>query len=180
MTKEFITLKLDELVPYENNPRINDGAVHDVVQSIKDCNNLDPIEIDENNVILSGHTRLMALQQLGYEETECIRYTGLTEEQKKKYRILANKTNELAEWNNAVLELELEDLDFSEYDFDFEVDLDTDEPTEVIEDEAPEPPEEPICKLGDIWQLGKHRLMCGDSTDINDVQRLMGGNLLTC
>jgi hypothetical protein len=83
--------------------------------------NLDPIEVDENNVILSGHTRLLALEQLGITETECIRYTGLTEEQKKKYRILANKTGEVATWDEELLNMELGDLDFGDFDFGFEL-----------------------------------------------------------
>lgn len=117
--KTFQTLKLDEIIPYENNPRINDEAVADVVASIEQCENLDPIEIDENNVILSGHTRLKALYELGYEETEVVRYTGLTEEQKRKYRILANKTAEKASWDFGKLEIELDGLDFKGFDFGF-------------------------------------------------------------
>ena len=117
MKKEFVTLALSEIIPYENNPRINDEAVGDVVESIKQCENLDPIEIDENNVILAGHTRLKALQELGYTETECIRYSGLTEEQKKKYRLLSNKTGEKAEWDLEKLKMELADLDFGDFDF---------------------------------------------------------------
>ena len=117
--KTFQTLKLDEIIPYENNPRINDEAVADVVASIEQCENLDPIEIDENNVILSGHTRLKALYELGYEETEVVRYAGLTEEQKRKYRILANKTAEKASWDFGKLEIELDGLDFKGFDFGF-------------------------------------------------------------
>ena len=92
--KEFKTMSLKDLIPYENNPRNNEEAVEYVIESIKQCENLDPIEIDENNVILSGHTRYVALKRLGISKTDVIRYDGLTEEQKKKYRILANKTNE--------------------------------------------------------------------------------------
>lgn len=94
MDKQFLVMSLSDIVPYKNNPRFNEGAVADVVESIRQCENLDPIEVDENNVVLSGHTRLMALKELGFEKTEVIRYTGLSEEQKKKYRILANKTGE--------------------------------------------------------------------------------------
>lgn len=116
-TEKFQTLKLDEIIPYENNPRINDEAVADVIASIEQCENLDPIEIDEENVILSGHTRLKALYELGYEETEVVRYTGLTEEQKRKYRLLANKTAEKASWDFGKLEMELDGLDFKGFDF---------------------------------------------------------------
>lgn len=85
--KEFIKIKTEDLIPYDNNPRHNEEAVPDVAESIRQCGDLDPIEVDENNVILSGHTRLLALRQQGFTETDVIRYTGLTEEQKKKYRL---------------------------------------------------------------------------------------------
>jgi hypothetical protein len=120
ITKEFITVKLDELHPYENNPRINDNAVSHVKESIKQCENLDPIEIDENGVILSGHTRLLALQELGYTETDVVRISGLDEDQKRKYRILANKTNEIADWDFDKLAEELDGLDFDGFDFGFD------------------------------------------------------------
>ena len=115
--KEFVRVSISDLIPYDNNPRKNDNAVPDVVESIKQCGDLDPIEIDENNVILAGHTRLMALMEQGFTETDVIRYTGLTEEQKKKYRILSNKTGEKALWDFDALAEELEGLDFDDYDF---------------------------------------------------------------
>lgn len=120
INKQFKTMSIKDLIPYENNPRINDDAVNDVIASIEQCENLDPIEIDEDNVILSGHTRLKALKKLKYKETEVLQITGLTEEQKRKYRILANKTGERAEWDLNKLEIELADLDFEGYDFDFD------------------------------------------------------------
>ena len=174
MQKEFITLKLSDIHPYPNNPRINEGAVGDVIESIKQCGNCDPIEIDENNVILSGHTRLMALEQMGYDETQVVRYTGLTEEQKKKYRLLANKTGEKAEWNLDLLELELQDLDFGDFDFGFDINSD-EEPKEIVEDDVPDVPQEPKTKIGDLWKMGGHFLICGDSTDVAVIDRLMDG-----
>lgn len=131
VTKQLLTLPLDDLIPYANNPRKNDDAVADVAASIEQCEALDPIEIDENNVILSGHTRLKALKQLGYTEIECIRYTGLTEEQKRKYRLLTNKTGEVAEWDLFELETELEGLDFEGYDFNFDEPFSMDDIEEV-------------------------------------------------
>jgi site-specific DNA-methyltransferase (adenine-specific) len=125
------------------------------VESIKQCENLDPIEVDEGFVILSGHTRLLALKQLGYTETEVVQYEGLTEEQKRKYRILANKTGEAAEWDFSKLEQELADLDFSDFSFDFDGIEEQLQDVEVKEDEPPEPPEEPKAKVGDLWQLGR-------------------------
>ena len=173
--KTFITVPLDKLIPYENNPRINEPAIPDTIESIKQCENLDPIEIDEGFVILSGHTRLAALQQLGYTETEVVQYEGLTEEQKRKYRILANKTGEAAEWDFSKLEQELADLDFSDFSFDFGGIEDDVQSGGVQEVDAPEPPEEPRAKVGDLYALGNHRLICGDSTDAAVIDRLMDG-----
>lgn len=153
--KSFITVPLDKLIPYKNNPRINEPAIPDTIESIKQCENLDPIEIDEGFVILSGHTRLAALKQLGYTETEVVQYEGLTEEQKRKYRILANKTGEAAEWDFSKLEQELADLDFSDFSFDFDGIEEQLQDGEVKEDEPPEPPEEPKAKLGDLYILGR-------------------------
>ena len=174
---EIIKLKIDEVIPYENNPRNNDEAVAYVAESIKQCGYCSPIIIDEDNVILCGHTRLKALKQLGYKEVECVRKSGMTDEQKKKYRILDNKTAEVAEWNFDLLEAELKDLDFGDFDFGFDDMPELSEPAEITEDEVPEVDDksEPITKTGDIWQLGKHRLMCGDSTDASAVAALMNG-----
>ena len=169
--KEFINLPLTQIIPYENNPRQNDAAVNDVLESMKQCGELDPIEIDENNIILSGHTRLKALYKMGADSADCVRYHGLTEEQKKKYRLLANKTGEKAEWDFTKLEEELRGMDFEGYDFGFNFD---EPPLTVTEDEIPETVEAKT-KLGDIYQLGEHRLMCGDSTSKEDVEKLMGG-----
>ena len=120
ITKEYITLNIEDIIPYENNPRINDDAVAGVVESIKQCGELDPIEVDENNVILSGHTRLKAYEQLKYKQVSVLKITGLTEPQKRKYRLLTNKTGEVAAWDFDKLGLELEGLDFDGFDFGFE------------------------------------------------------------
>ena len=173
---EIIKLNINEIIPYPDNPRKNDNAVNAVAESIKQCGYCSPIVIDEGNVILAGHTRLKALKKLKWKEVECVRKTGLTEEQKKKYRILDNKTNELAEWDFDLLEEEIDGLDFDGFDFGFDFNSDEDD-AEIIEDEVPEVNEEiePTVKLGDIWQLGEHRLMCGDSTDKATVELLMDG-----
>lgn len=173
---EIIKLNINEVIPYPDNPRKNDNAVDAVAESIKQCGYCSPIVIDEDNVILAGHTRLKALKKLKWKEVECVRKTGLTEEQKKKYRILDNKTNELAEWDFDLLEEEIDGLDFEGFDFGFDMSA-FEEPQEIVEDEPPEVDEdsEPITQLGDIWQLGEHRLMCGDSTDKATVELLMDG-----
>lgn len=137
ITKQLQTLQLSSIIPYENNPRDNKLAVDDVVNSILQCENLDPIEIDEDNIILSGHTRLLALKRLGYSETEVIRYIGLTEKQKKKYRLLTNKTGEKATWDISKLDFELAELDFGDYDFGFGL-LDDAEVESLDLDDEPE------------------------------------------
>ena len=176
---EIIKLNINEVIPYPDNPRKNDNAVDAVAESIKQCGYCSPIVIDEDNVILAGHTRLKALKKLKWKEVECVRKTGLTEEQKKKYRILDNKTNELAEWDFDLLEEEIADLDFDGFDFGFDFNSGEDD-AEIIEDEVPEVNEEiePTVKLGDIWQLGRHRLMCGDSTNADEVSKLTDGTIV--
>ena len=110
-------LKLSEITPYENNPRKNDDAVNAVAESIKQCTYITPIVVDEEKVILAGHTRYKALKALGYEEVPCLICEDLTEEQKKKYRYLDNKTGEKATWDLMKLEVELEGMDLEGFDF---------------------------------------------------------------
>ena len=114
---EYVKKRLSEIKPYENNPRINDDAVDDVAESIKQCTYIAPIVIDEDGVILAGHTRYKALRKLGFEECDVIVVSGLSEDQKKKYRLYDNKTAEFASWNQKKLSEELSDVDFQGYDF---------------------------------------------------------------
>lgn len=118
---ELLKVKLKDIVPYERNPRRNDAAVDAVAESIKQCSYIAPIIVDEDNIILAGHTRYKALKQLGYTECEIIVKPGLTEEQKRKYRILDNKTNEFAGWDIELLNIELDGLDFDGFDFGLDV-----------------------------------------------------------
>ena len=176
-------IKLNELKEYENNPRNNDEAAEAVAESIKEFGFKVPIIIDSNNVIVAGHTRLKAAKQLGLETAPCIIADDLTPEQIKAFRLADNKTAELAEWDFEALEKELAeltafDVDMSLFGFDESIFEELQEPdVEVIEDDVPEPDEEnePTTKLGDIWQLGNHRLICGDSTDGLIVKELMNG-----
>lgn len=166
-------LYLWEIIPYENNPRKNDDAVKAVAESIKQCGYIAPIVVDENNIILAGHTRFKALKMLGKEKISVIQAVGLTEDQKKKYRLLDNKTSEIAEWDLDMLAEELEGLDFDGFDFDWDVLKEMDE---VIEDEYEKPvPNQPKSKQGQVYILGRHRLMCGDATSKQDVDVLMNG-----
>lgn len=173
---ELKEIALKDIRPYERNPRRNDQAVEAVMKSIQQCEYIAPIVLDESNVVLAGHTRLKALQRLGYSSAQCVIKTGLTEAQKRKYRLLDNKTNELAEWDFDMLAEELEGLDFGDFDIDWGLEEEPDV-DEIAEDTPPAVDEknEPVCKPGEIWQLGRHRLMCGDSTKTADVEKLMNG-----
>lgn len=173
---EICNISLDEITPYPKNPRKNDQAVDSVAESIRQCGYVAPIIVDEDGVILAGHTRYKALKKLGRDKAEVVVKTGLTEEQKRKYRLLDNKTNELAEWDYDLLAEELDGLDFGDLGLDLDWGIGLEGPKEVQEDDYDiVPPEEPKAKMGDIYQLGRHRLMCGDSTDKETVELLMDG-----
>lgn len=141
---EIILKKLDELIPYENNPRINDGAVKYVAASIKEFGWKVPMVIDSNNVIVSGHTRFKAAQELGITEAPCIIADDLTEEQIKAFRLADNKVGEIAQWDMGKLELEMEELNLDMADFGFIelADLDVDEFFEDAEPKEEAEPEE--------------------------------------
>lgn len=170
-------IKLKDIKPYEKNPRKNDQSVDKVANSIKEFGFKVPIVIDKNNVIVCGHTRYKAAKKLGLSVVPCVVADDLTEEQIKAYRLADNKVGEDSEWDIDLLCDELEgifDIDMSDFGFDLS---DEEEETEVIEDEVPQEVE-PVAKMGDIWQLGRHRLMCGDSTSVTDVEKLIDGNTL--
>ena len=169
-------VSVKDLIPYERNTKKHDKTqINNVAESIKQYGFVQPIVIDKNNVVVIGHCRLLAAKQLKMKEVPCVCVEDLTEEQVKALRIVDNKSNE-SEWDLDILSDELAELDLRDFDFDFGIDGDEEE-TEIVEDEAPEVDEdsEPIAKLGDIWQLGRHRLVCGDSTDKATVELLMDG-----
>lgn len=168
---EIIYLKLDDIKPYEKNPRKNDAAVDPVAASIKEFGFKVPIIIDSDNVIVCGHTRYRAAKKLQMEEVPCIKADDLTEDQIKAFRLADNKVSELAEWDFKLLDEELGNITMDMEQFGFVME----EEKEIVEDEAPEPPAEAKSKLGDVYQLGNHRLMCGDSTKLEDVEKLMAG-----
>ena len=122
MEKKLITLKLSEIIPYENNPRKNDKAVGVVAESIEQTGYNNPIVVDEKNVILAGHTRLKALKKVGKKETEVLQVIGLDEERKRKYRLLDNKVGEYASWDYVALMDEMEGLDWNGLDLDWGLD----------------------------------------------------------
>lgn len=171
-------LKVKDLKPYEKNARKHkDLDVDNIAKSIEKFGMNDAIGIwGEENIIVEGHGRLMACKKLGIKEVPCVRLDHLTDEQRREYAIAHNATAELSEWDLDILPDELAELDLSEFDFDFDFKIEEDE-KEVIEDDFnAEIPEEPYVKVGDLYQLGCHRLLCGDSTKIDDVKKLMGDN----
>lgn len=176
--REIVYKSLDEIKPYERNARNNDNAVDSVANSVKQFNFNVPITVDKNGVIVSGHTRYKAAKKLGLERVPVIVLDDLTDEEIKAYRLADNKTGELADWNIELLNDELQDLsltdiDMSNFGFDFNLFEDDKEAKEDGFDE--EVPEEPKSKVGQIYRLGRHRLMCGDSTNSQSVKKLLGG-----
>ena len=175
---EIIEKKIEDITPYEKNPRRNDKAVDAVANSIKEFGFKVPIVIDKDGIIVAGHTRYKAAKKLRMKSVPCIVASDLTNEQIKAFRLSDNRTAELAEWDMELLTEELDDIlniDMSEFGFDIELD-DIEEKNEIKEDTVPHVKDgEPKAKIGQIYQLGRHRLMCGDSTSIDNVKKLMNG-----
>lgn len=177
-------LQIEKLIPYANNARNNEKAVDKVAASIKEFGFRNPIIIDKNNEIIAGHTRLLAAKKLGLKEVPTIRADDLTPEQVKAFRIADNKTAEYSEWNFELLAQELEELKLADYDLSLTA-FDLSECEKLLDllkevnnknkddDFDIQLPEEPVTKRGDIWLLGKHRLMCGDACSESDVAALM-------
>jgi len=168
------------LQEYENNPRNNDEAIKAVANSIREFGFKVPIVITSDNVIIAGHTRLKASVSLGLTEVPCIIADDLNEEQIKAFRLADNKTAELASWDLSKLEDELANLDMDMLQFGFE------EMEELLPDNAAdddfdiddEIPEVPFSQPGDIFELGPHRVLCGDSTDPEQVKKLLDGKVV--
>jgi len=173
---DILNLGLEEIKPYEKNPRNNDNAVDAVAASIREFGFKVPIIIDKDNIIVAGHTRYKAAKKLGLKTVPCIKADDLTDEQVKAFRLADNKVAELAEWDFDLLNEELETITIDMEQFGFETIVDAEAEPEAEEDNyEPEVPEEPKSKHGDIYILGNHRLMCGDSTSLEDVEKLMNG-----
>jgi len=177
---QIVYKKVDELVPYEKNPRKNDVAADYVAESIKEFGFKVPIIIDKDNVIVAGHTRLKAAKRIGLEEVPCIVADDLTPEQIRAFRLADNKTGEMAQWDLDLLEEELKALenDFNMEYFGFlEEELESEEEPEVHDDDFDESDyltENPESQLGDIYVLGRHKLICGDSTKKETIEALLG------
>lgn len=183
-------IKTADLLPYARNSRTHsEEQVAQIAASIKEFGFTNPVLIDQENQIIAGHGRVMAARKLKLKDVPCLRLSHLTESQKRAYVIADNKLALNAGWDDEMLALEIKDLQ----DADFDVSLlgfEDDELAKIMgaivdevegltdEDATPETPEEPITKPGDIYQLGKHRLMCGDSCSTNDMERLCGDQLV--
>lgn len=176
---------IDKLIPYARNARTHsDEQVAQIAASIREFGFNNPVLIADDNSIIAGHGRVMAARKLNLSEVPCIRLSHLSETQRKAYILADNKLALNAGWENSLLSVELEELVNSGFDISLtgftQEEMDALKPIEVTEgltdeDETPEVPEEPVTRLGDIWLLGKHRVMCGDSTSINAVEKLMDG-----
>ena len=182
---KIVQKSVDKLIPYVNNSRTHsDEQIAQIASSIKEFGWTNPILVDGENGIIAGHGRLMAARKLGYKEVPTIELKDLTETQRKAYIIADNRLALNAGWDNEMLTIELNDLladGFALEILGFDTkELDALLEPEVVEgltdeDAVPDIPDEPITKMGDIYQLGNHRLMCGDSTSIDAVDKLMDG-----
>ena len=181
---KFETWPIGKLVEYARNPRKNDHAVDKIAGAIKEFGFRVPVVAKSDGLVVDGHLRLKAAKKLGLKDIPVILADDMTDAQIKAFRISVNRMAEFAEWDNDLLALELGEL--GELGFDLELTGFTDEeikalmPVEVTEgltdeDNVPEVPADPVTKPGDVWVLGKHRLMCGDSTSVDAVDALMQG-----
>jgi len=186
MAEDFRSIKKNtaDLIPYARNSRTHsEEQIAQVAASIKEFGFTNPVIIDEDNGIIAGHCRVLAAQKLKIEEVPCVQVTGWSEAQKKAYVIADNKLALNAGWDEDMLKLEFADLKENDFDLELtgfsldEIDdfLFEEEEGLTDEDAVPDAPEEPVTIEGDIWQLGEHRVMCGDSTDAGTVTLLMDG-----
>ena len=176
-------IPIEEVIPYARNPRKNEDAISKVASSLQEFGFRQPIVVDNDNVVIAGHTRLLAAKRLGMERVPIHTAKDLSDAQIQAYRITDNRSAQEAEWDEDLLRIELGDL----RDQDFNLALtafDEDELERLLADaleegltdpdDVPDVPEEPTAKMGDVWVLGRHRLMCGDSTVVTDVSALLG------
>lgn len=176
--------KISDVTPYPGNPRLNDDAIDAVAASLKEFGFRQPIVVDGEGVIVCGHTRYKAAQKLGLEKVPVHVAKELSPEQVRAYRIADNQTASLATWNYDLLPIELAGLKEANYDLGL-LGFDPDELAKLLDptakdgltdpDQVPEPPDDAVTRPGDLWVLGDHRLLCGDSSKPGDVDRLLGG-----
>lgn len=171
-------IDINALTPYENNARTHSPDQLEMIgNSIKEFGFINPVIIDENNMILVGHGRVMAADQIGIKQVPFRRVTNLTEDQKKAYIIADNKLSDLGGWDDELLLAELESIELDMSQFGFDIEIDDIEDPDIVEDDPPEvdADAEPKSKRGDVYKLGDHVLMCGDSTDPDDITKLLRG-----
>ncbi len=181
---KIVNVPVDEITPYENNPRINEGAVEQLARIIEQLGFRNPAVLNKDKVVIEGHTRLLAVKKLGWETMPCIIATDLTPEQEQALRIADNKIAEIAEWDDDKLKVELAAL--QEVGFDLSLlAFGDDELADLLSDDAgthgetepdavPETPEVPVSTPGEVYRLGRHILVCGDSTQPDDVAKACG------
>jgi site-specific DNA-methyltransferase (adenine-specific) len=177
--------EISTIKPYENNPRkLSEQAIQKVAMSLKEYGFRQPIVVDKNMVIVAGHTRYRASKKLGLKQVPISVIDNLSEEQINAYRIADNRTAEESEWDNELLKMEIKELEAKDFKLDL-LGFNDEQLNDILfeekqgltdEDEVPEAPEEPISKLGDIWKLGKHKLICGDSTAEETFKNLFNDN----
>ena len=178
--------EISSIKPYENNPRkLSEQAIQKVAMSLKEYGFRQPIVVDKNMVIVAGHTRYRASKKLGLKQVPISVIDNLSEEQINAYRIADNRTAEESEWDNELLKMEIKELEAKEFKLDL-LGFNDEQLNDILfeekqgltdEDEVPETPEEPISKIGDIWKLGNHRVMCGNSVNYEDVHKLMNNKI---
>jgi DNA modification methylase len=178
--------EISTIKPYENNPRkLSEQAIQKVAMSLKEYGFRQPIVVDKNMVIVAGHTRYRASKKLGLKQVPISVIDNLSEEQINAYRIADNRTAEESEWDNELLKMEIKELESKDFKLDL-LGFNDEQLNDILfeekqgltdEDEIPETPEEPISKIGDIWILGNHRVMCGNSIDYEDVHKLMNNKI---
>jgi len=180
----FETWPIERLIEYARNPRKNDHAVDKIAGAIKEFGFRIPVVAKSDGLVVDGHLRLKAAKKLGFTEVPVILADDMTEAQIKAFRISVNRMAEFAEWDNELLTLEFSELTDMGFDLDMtgftaeEIEALTPEQIEpglTDEDAVPEVPEQPVTVLGDVWLLGNHRLMCGDSTSVDAVSKLTHG-----
>ncbi len=178
--------EISNIKPYENNPRkLSEQAIEKVAMSLKEYGFRQPIVVDKDMVIVAGHTRFRASKKLGLKQVPISVIDNLSEEQINAYRIADNRTAEESEWDNELLKMEIKELEAKDFKLDL-LGFNDEQLNNILfeekqgltdEDEVPETPEEPISKLGNIWKLGNHRVMCGNSVDYEDVHKLMNNKI---
>lgn len=181
-TTKLQEIPIKDLTPYDRNAKLHPPEqVEKIAESIQQFGFLSPCLIDKDGNIIAGHGRVLAAKELGLESVPCVYVEGLTDEQRRAYILADNRLTELGGWDMAIVSEELDQLKAGGFEIDvtgFNVDdiiITEDEDVDIAPDLSEDEDEPPRTNRGEVWALGEHRLMCGDSTDLDDVSILMGG-----